>query len=408
MDSLRADHCSFMNYNRKTTPTLDVLAESGVVYENAIAPAVPTGPSMMGTFTGEYCPIDAEDFTQEAWLKEFYRRQTLADVLSEEGYTTAAFHSNPYASSYFGFDSGFDEFYDFIGEKELETLTTDSGINEYIATIQRLVQGKGTNISWKKLYTQVSDWLDEAQQPYFLWVLLLDTHTPYLPPKSHHQWSKHGTMRLIYEHWKAQRQNWEMSDEITVDRLRNAYDDTIRYADDFIKQLKMDTEDDDPILVVHGDHGEAFGEHGFLRHPGKLYDELVHVPLVFDNINAKSRIRNPVSLRNIPATIADLVDIESEVSGESFCQGGNKWVFTQVFNEGKPEAAVRTAEWKFMTTEEEGQELYHIDSDPHEQENVIAEYPDLSHELRKVLKNHTRDQVERRKIHEITTRNFSK
>jgi arylsulfatase len=396
-----------MGYNRETTPTLDTLAESSVVYENAIAPAVPTGPSMMGTFTGEYCPIDAEDFTQEAWLKEFSRRHTLADVLSEEGYTTAAFHSNPYASTYFGFDSGFDEFHDFIGEKELQTLTTDSGINEFISTIQRLVQGKGTNVTWEKMYPQVRDWLDQVQEPYFLWVLLLDTHTPYLPPKSHREWSDHGKMRLIYEHWKAQQQNWELSDGPTVSRLRNAYDDTIRYADDFIKQLKTDTEDDDPIFVVHGDHGEGFGEHDFLRHPPKLYEELTHVPLILHNTDAKSQVQNPVSLRNLPATIAELIDVEGEVPGESFMEEDNEWVFTQVFNEGQPDAAVRTTEWKFMSTEKEGEELYHIGRDPHEQKNLIAEYPDLARELRKLVRNHTRDQMERRKIHEITTRNFS-
>jgi len=51
LDSVRADHCSFMGYHRETTLTLDKMARKGLVFENTIASGIPTGPSMMGVFT---------------------------------------------------------------------------------------------------------------------------------------------------------------------------------------------------------------------------------------------------------------------------------------------------------------------------------------------------------------------
>ena len=92
LDSVRADHCSFMGYHRETTPNIDRMAREGLCFENAIAPSVPTGPSIFGVFTGEYCPIGGEDFSEKKWRKEFKRRKTLAEVLSQKGYNLSLIH----------------------------------------------------------------------------------------------------------------------------------------------------------------------------------------------------------------------------------------------------------------------------------------------------------------------------
>ena len=60
-DSLRADHCSFMGYERKTTPTIDKMAKKGLYFKNAIAASVPTAPSIMASFTGDYSLNNAID-----------------------------------------------------------------------------------------------------------------------------------------------------------------------------------------------------------------------------------------------------------------------------------------------------------------------------------------------------------
>lgn len=404
-DSLRADHCGYGGYERDTTPTLDRMASEGIAYENAVAPSVPTGPSMFSTLTGSPGTIDSEDFSQDKWHKEFANRETLAGVLSEQGYDTAAFHANPYGSSYFGFDKGFDTFEDFVSKQELQTLTSSSTLNAYLASIKRLANSEGTSITWERLYEPVEEWLSTASEPYFLWVLLLDTHTPYLPPKGHRQWSDEGTLRQIYLQWKAQRRGWQVEDETSplAGRLRNAYDDEIRYADRFLERLREDTRDDDPIVIAHGDHGEGFGEHGYLRHPPRLHEELVHVPLVVHNAGRTDTVEKPVSLRDLPATVTDLVDVESDLPGESVAEGGRDWVYTGIFDDGKPNVAVRTEDWKYHASDDGPRELYHLDEDPHEQENVLEQYPDVASQLDRLLDSQRLARTERRLIRERTT-----
>jgi len=405
-DSLRADHCGFMGYERETTPTLDAMASEGLSYENAIAPSVPTGPSMMGTLTGEFCQIDAEDFTQEAWLKSFNNRKTIARAFNENGYDTAAFHANPYASSFFGFDDGFDTFRDFVKDKELKTLTSNSTLNAYLATVERLVRGSGTSITWEQLYDPVQEWLASVSEPYFLWVLLLDTHTPYMPPEDHRNWSEMGSIRQIYTQWKAQQRGWQgEADDPLTNQLRDLYDDEIRYADGFLDRLLEDTSGDNPLVVVHGDHGEAFGEHEYLRHPAKIHEELVHVPLVIGNTEQSRHIEKPVSLRDLPQTVTSLAGVDTNMPGESFAEEGRDWVYTQVFNDGKVNGAVRTTDWKYIGHEGEDEDgsLYHLAEDPCEQRDVRDTYPDIAAELEHILTARVGDQSERRAIREMTT-----
>ena len=105
-DSVRADHCSCYGYSRKTTPFLDNLARKGLKFENAIISGVPTPVSMAGIFTSKY--------NSDGKIKS----KTLAETLSKNGYITAAFHSNPYASRYFGFNRGFKYFKDYVWKDE--------------------------------------------------------------------------------------------------------------------------------------------------------------------------------------------------------------------------------------------------------------------------------------------------
>jgi len=103
-DSVRADHCSCYGYKKETTPFLDKMARNGLKFENAIVSGIPTPVSMAGVFTGKHC--------------DKVKSKSLAEVLSKNGYITSAFHSNPYASRYFGFNRGFDYFKDYVWKDE--------------------------------------------------------------------------------------------------------------------------------------------------------------------------------------------------------------------------------------------------------------------------------------------------
>ena len=97
-DSLRADHCGFMGYERATTPALDRLAQNGVVSENAVASGVPTIASMTAVMTGEHSLASPEIGFNTQQREEVSSRPTVAELLSEAEYATGALSPNPPAS----------------------------------------------------------------------------------------------------------------------------------------------------------------------------------------------------------------------------------------------------------------------------------------------------------------------
>ncbi|RLG11110.1 MAG: hypothetical protein DRN64_01885 [Thaumarchaeota archaeon] len=397
LDSVRADHCSFMGYHRETTPNIDRMAREGLYFENAIAPSVPTGPSIFGVFTGEYCPIGGVDFSEKKWRKEFKRRKTLAEVLSQKGYNTSAIHPHPYASAIYGFDKGFKYFDNFVQKGQIESMK-GSKISSLIVSLRKIILKEGTALPWEKFYGKILEWVESCEKPYFLWVFLLDTHTPYFPPKK--KWCDLSYWELAYLFWKINRRDWKSGSRAEIEKIKNAYDDAIHYADEFVGRLWEDLEDDDPIFVIHADHGDGLGEHGFYRHPLLLYEELIHVPLVIYNANVEGRINKPISLLGLAPTILELIGEDNEFSSESFLHGGRDWVISKVFDGSRRRIAVRTKDWKFVRGQKEEDELYYLKEDPYEQKNVINEYPELAKEMRRIAEIHVKQEMEKRRIRE--------
>ena len=400
LDSLRADHCSFMGYHRETTPNIDRMAREGLYFENAIAPSVPTGPSIFGVFTGEYCSIGGEDFSEKKWRKEFKRRKTLAEVLSQKGYNTSAIHPHPYASAIYGFNKGFKHFDNFVQKGRIESMK-GLKISSLIVSLRKIILKEGTALPWEKFYGKILEWVKSCEKPYFLWVFLLDTHTPYLPPKK--KWCDLSHWELAYLFWKINRRGWKSGSRAEIEKIKNAYDDAIHYADEFVGRLWEDLEDDDPIFVIHADHGDGLGEHGFYRHPLLLYEELIHVPLVIYNADVKGRIDKPVSLLGLAPSILELIWEENEFPSESFACGGRDWVISKIFD-GSWKIAIRTKNWKFITGQKEEDELYNLKKDPYEQENIINEHPELAKEMRRIAEIHVKHEMERRRIRERISR----
>ena len=318
IDSLRADYCGYINDHRDATPNLTSMAETGTAYGRAIAPGPSTPESMPATFTGQY-PIggvrgeelDLAQY-QERIVRHMQARDPLARRLARHGYTTGAFTPNPFTSRHFGYDRGFDHFQDFMGA-ERETI----GLYERVfdgfldgstpASIARILlnvwQREEVFKPWESYFDALVDWTSSADRPYFLWVFLMDAHNPYLSPPPYRSQSRLAQFHANYRFW---RESHETPFAPAVhDRLVTAYTDAVRYADACLDALETALAPDDPIFVVHGDHGEAFGEHGTYGHEPYLYPENVHVPLVVSG-TSQGLIADPVSLRQLPALITDL------------------------------------------------------------------------------------------------------
>ena len=179
IDSLRADHCSFMGYYRKTTPTLDKMAKRGLYFKNAIAASVPTPTSIYSIFCADY-PIIFGKFLHKELKKLFLERKTIAEVLLRKKYTTIAFNRNPYIPPEIGYGKGFSILRGYSESKIHKLLYRIFKINRDIAD---LILANGICSNSEKMYEDVIDVLEKVTRPYFLWIILLDTHVPYLPSK---------------------------------------------------------------------------------------------------------------------------------------------------------------------------------------------------------------------------------
>ena len=378
-DSLRADHVGHHGYERDTTPTLDAMAEEGVTFENAIAPASRTNPSMASTFTGEPMVVRDRVADPEYARSHLRRHGTLAERMSELGYTTGAFNPNAYASRYYGFDRGFDTFEDFLFSSDryqslFEEHLGDSSLVTTLRNLRNLVRRQEAFKTWNTYVDQIEEWVRDQTEPFFLWVFSLDTHFPHLMPREYREWS--NVVQMYYYNWRCN----QLIDEFDIDlserekqKIIDIYDDSILFADALLAELRERLDEFDPVFVVHGDHGEAFDEHGVYGHfYPSLYEENVRVPLVVSEGDATGAVDRPISLLELPELV-ERVGTESE---SDLAELTRDWVVATDYD-GRFDrnlTAIRTRDLKYLRTtegDETRKEFYDLAADPVEQENLV-------------------------------------
>ena len=407
LESVRADHCSFLGYKKKTTPTLEKIAKEGVCFENAYAAGHATPISMIGTFTGnlmtEYlnCDYSQKKFTENIRLN-LKKRKTLAENLSERGYTTGAFNPSTFASRYFGFNKGFQFFEDFLFNENLVDKLTKGGKFIYLVrNVRDLLTKQGAFKTWESFYKDLLNWIKNVKQPFFLWIFLLDTHLPYLTPAKYRKWT--NFFNMYYYNWKLFRVLFKKGvnfSEKEREKLINAYDNSIFYADKFFERLLSDVIEYDPVIIVHSDHGESFGERGMYGHEfASLYEENIHVPLIIWNGDEKGKIKRPVSMLDLYQTIIELADGKS-LSQTPLIEDSDKLIFSKAISwrDGCRLISVRIGEWKYIGWKDRG-ELYNLEEDPKETQNLINTYPSLAKEMKKVVNQKIKHEEEERKIY---------
>ena len=399
VDSLRADRCGFMGYDEPTTPTLDSMAADGFVIENAIAPGPVTPASLPAMFTGTY-PLAVDDDSpggtpelgsaRSQIRQHMQTRDSLPALLSRHGYTTAGFTPNPWTSRYFGFDSGFDHYRDYMSEDVSSKLFKRmlSGDGSTLSSAVRLVlswlQRENVFKPWEAFYDDIVAWATQAPEPYFLWVFLLDVHFPYLPTG---QFRSQSRLREYEANLRLYTETQEDYSDRVHDQLSTAYDDAVRYTDQFFARLQADL--DDPLIVVTGDHGEAFGEHGTYTHQDCLYEENIRVPLVVSG-GPSGRLTEPVSLRSMPELIEGLA-VNGTVPdlGEPFAISRS--------NSGDSHAACgRRAKY---IEREDGAELY----DLQDTEHTLVKNEALEQVCRDVVANAREHSMEQARLTTATT-----
>ncbi len=283
LDTVRADRVGFLGSERKLTPNLDALARQSVVFTHAYSQVPITTASHATILTGTYPQFHkVNDFGVPLAPDVPYA----PDILKHRrGYHTAAFVGSlvldPSSRSAPGFERGFDTFDSGFHRRR-------PGESRYQAIERRGGEVVAHALAWLSRH---------PRGPFFVWVHLYDAHDPYDPP----------------EPYKT--------------RYASApYDGEIAYADSavgkFLNQLRVRGLYEGAVIAVVADHGEALGDHGETTHGIFLYDETIHVPLLFKLPGepfAGKRIESRVELVDVLPTIlqAVRVAVPQEVQGQS-------------------------------------------------------------------------------------------
>jgi len=240
LDTTRADRMGFLGSDRGLTPNLDRLAHQATVFSRAYAQVPLTTPSHAGILTGTYPQFNHVSYMGDPLGK---RLPFLPEILHRNGYKTAAFVGalvlDPTKLAP-GFERGFDVYDAGFHRRR-------PGEDNYHSLERRGQEVLGRAVAWLNKH---------PGGPFFLWIHLYDPHDPYTPPEPY---------RTRYQ--------------------AEPYDGEIAYTDSIVGKLLSELRArnlfDDSLIAVMADHGEAFGEHGETHHGIFLYDETIHIPLLF-------------------------------------------------------------------------------------------------------------------------------
>lgn len=438
-DGLRYDRLSHCGNDVETTPTLDALAAEGAACQQAIVTGTATRKSFPGILTSSY-PLMYGGYAQMT-----KHRKPLSETFSDRGYTTLGVNANAQLHTRFGWDRGYDVYFDSdetvinnpVGDFDRGDSANDtaeesalSGIfDELRSTVYQTLDHDGLLYrTLESLYRRVDtrtppyprapqlvakalSFIDRApdDKPIFLWVHFMETHSPYVPPQEYLDRFGPDSVSLA-DIWRVNdRLHAEpaaLSDQ-EVDLISQLYNASLRYLDDEIGVLIEGLHErnlwHDANVMFTSDHGEQFREHGGMTHCLEPYEEGAHVPLLAKFGTTKlTDITKVVSTIDIGPTLLeasfDAPEIPTKFHGLSLYhefQGDDviaddRVVFCQNTSNTSREidlnlriTGCRSDEWKFITSRDESlsTKLFHLPSDPGEQENVAADHPDVVSEF---------------------------
>ncbi len=292
VDTFRADAAGCIG-GGKATPWMDqYFGSEGVVWSRAEAPCSWTLPSHASLMLSQF-------ISRHGVVMHFNsippNAVTLAEYFASHQYETVAFVDREYLNYRFGFHQGF-----------------------------RLFEQIGGN--FKYILPRCLEYLRSRNRnvPLFLFLHTYDTHDPYIPPQEYRQ-------RFVREGLKPSNPNLDNPDlqwdilmksslgKITLspgdpEYVRSLYLAETAYVDDmlrnFFTQINSEQLLQDPLVILVSDHGEAFFEHKSWQHGNNLYEEVIHVPVLFhlpEKQYAGHRLEENTSLLDVPPTLFEIL-----------------------------------------------------------------------------------------------------
>ncbi|MCC7494648.1 MAG: sulfatase [Fimbriimonadaceae bacterium] len=402
LDTLRADRLGCYGYWRNTSPHLDALAEQGVLFETCIAPFIPTFPAHTTFLSGQdvfaHRVIGQHGGPQDPVCDESV--PLLAERLRDAGwYTAAADNLGRW------FQRGFERYQGYQWERD-------------------------TKVPWRKAEAVNGAALPvlreclEQDKPWFCFLHYWDPHTPYLPPppfdrmfysgdeKDPHNhsadrmWSEYDALRDYFRSW--------MPGVTDIEFPAAQYDAEIAYMDSCLQHLWQFLEDEgcfqDTLVMITADHGEELTEHEMWYDHHGLYDTNLHVPLIMlhPELPADERLGGMVTHLDLVPTVLDAcgLAVGDELPGRSLlplveagADTGSVGETYLIESTWMKKYGWRTNEWKLIIDIEDPHhgtppvELYHLPTDPDEQQNLAATHPEIVTALRTRCEAHRERRV---------------
>jgi len=397
VDTLRADHMQPYGYSRRTTPHVLAWSERGNVFEEAVAQASWTKPSVASLFTS-LMPSVHNTGSGVAGRREVAEGVlstvpapegalltggtlpaglvTVAEILREHGYRTAGFVANSLVSKRDGYGQGF-EIYETLDDRRI----TESA-RRYLA--------------------------EHRDAPFFLYLHYMAPHAPYDPPKEFDVFGAGSGLVDIFSSATKDSVNFTGKRVLAPEEvagLVNQYDGEILFADSQIAHV-LDAIDGmggpaRTIVALTSDHGEEFLDHGMVWHESiHLYEELTRIPLIvrMPHQTEGARIADPVMHIDLAPTFLALAGIEppAAMQGRSLApllRGEPlqaRPAYSETVDWGEKQAIWRGREKMIFDREEPRIELFRLDDDPGERQDLANAAPDLRAALLDSL-NHARD-----------------
>lgn len=412
IDTLRNDHLEMSGYPRPTSPHLSKLADRGTRWTAAIASAPWTAPASGTILTGLPIARHGVDRNSASLADDF---PTIAALLRDHGYDTAAFVENPFIGSRYGFARGFDVFVE-INECQVGMSTLyGCAVSLNLVQMLRHLRGEDGFIEAALGYLR---WRASANRrgPYFVWVHILQPHSSYTPPPQFYERFATGARaraRATGVIGEITRRNLEsdLYEANDAEWLQNLYDAEILYADHAAGALLswVDTQEELPLVIFTADHGEVLtGRFVNFTHTYTLFADEVNVPLVFTwpgTIQQNREIPALATHADILPTIADMILAPRDPRwvGQSLYPvllGEADWIERPAFSQNRYATAIIQRPWKLILKDRErpergdnigypgavgSVELYNFVRDPLEQDNRAGAEPIVVAELMEKL-----------------------
>lgn len=413
LDSFRQDHISLYNEGKPVfegvppckTPNLDKFATESVVFYNVYPEGLPTIPVRTELMTGH------QTLPYRPWQPLTREDITIAEILREEGYICGLISDTyHYRAPGMNFHRGFHS-YRWIRGQEYDPYTSwkprrnvDDYVNEnytkewrdrvaqYLSNTDDLEEEDKRFPA--QVVSQAVEWLKKAREhkKIFLWIDSFDPHEPWDPPKRFDKYTDpmYKGPRLILP-MGGFANGWATPEEIRY--IQGLYAGEAEFVDYCLGYLFETLESlgyyEDSLIVITADHGHPLCDHRkFLKGPDRMYSELLKVPFIMrfpKGENGGKKIYSLIQFQDVLPTILDVLGLGNNISsmhGKSFLPvlKGDRETHRDAVIIGYYEGidrCIRDLYWSYIQRPEgEPDELYNLDEDPKEKNNLIDRFPE--------------------------------